>query len=127
MYIIFVLYCLAHNARANFSLTLLHTNDVHARVEEFDQNGNTCTSKQCFGGVARRAYVINELRKVEKNLLLLDAGDQFQGTLWFSVYKGLAIAKFMNYIKYDVMVGTIILHKKSYSKVVYTKSVQRRT
>ena len=123
MYILFALYCLVHNARANFSLTLLHTNDVHARVEEFDQNGNTCTNKQCFGGVARRTYVINELRKVEKNLLLLDAGDQFQGTLWFSVYKGLAIAKFMNYMKYDVMVGTMILHRNNHSEGLYKKAV----
>ena len=123
MYILFALYCLIHTARGNFSLTLLHTNDVHARVEEFDQNGNICTNKLCFGGVARRAYVINELRKTEKNLLLLDAGDQFQGTLWFSVYKGLAIAKFMNYMKYDVMVSTMILHRKSHSEVLYKKAV----
>ena len=99
--------CLLHGVTTNFELNLLHTNDVHSRIEEFDKNGNTCIDEVCFGGVARMAQLIKDLRKDEKNVLLLDGGDQFQGTLWFSIYKGQAIARFMNYIKYDAMVGAM--------------------
>lgn len=49
---------------------------------------------------------INEIRGMDPNhTLLLDAGDQFQGTLWFNIYNGQEAARFMNEMKYDAMVG----------------------
>jgi len=75
----------------DFDLTLLHTNDVHAHVEEFSEHIGTCTANKkgvCFGGVARRYSAIEHIRQVEKNVLLLDAGDQYTGTLWCDHYKG---------------------------------------
>ena len=94
---------------ANFELTVLHTNDVHAHIEQFNVYGGTCTPEdatknQCYGGVARRQTVIEDLRKTIPNTILIDGGDQFAGTLWFTVYKGKAALRFMNYIKYDAMV-----------------------
>ncbi len=93
-----------------FDLTILHTNDVHARIQETNVYGGRCTAqssaaKQCYGGVARRQTVIKEIRKKHKNVLLLDAGDQFQGTVWFNVYEGMASAFFMNMLRYNVMVS----------------------
>ena len=93
-----------------FELTLLHTNDVHARIEEADVYGGTCSSEdskagKCYGGVARRKTVIDEIRRNQSNVLLLDGGDQFQGTLWFNVYKGKEARIFMNLLKYDAMVS----------------------
>ena len=78
---------------AEFQLTILHTNDVHGRVWEFDANDQTCSSTQsqensCFGGVARRATKINEIRSQKHNVLLLDGGDQFLGTLFYTKYRG---------------------------------------
>ena len=95
-----------------FNLTILHTNDFHARFEETDENGGICTDeiresrKGCFCGVARRATVIDEVRanREHANVLLLDAGDAFQGTDWFYVYRGNATAHFMNLLGYDAMV-----------------------
>ncbi|KAH9525067.1 5'-nucleotidase [Bulinus truncatus] len=89
-------------------MTILHTNDVHARIEETDKNSAPCSKDlsaagQCYGGVARIRTMVNNRRSKTSNLLLLDAGDQFQGTIWFYKFGGLASARFMNLIKYDAM------------------------
>eukprot|EP00112_Aurelia_sp_Birch-Aquarium-sp1_P006842 Seg1748.4 transcript_id=Seg1748.4/GoldUCD/mRNA.D3Y31 product=5'-nucleotidase protein_id=Seg1748.4/GoldUCD/D3Y31 len=94
--------------RGNFHLTVLHTNDVHARIEQTNKYGGRCTprdlaAKKCFGGVARRQTVIKKYRRTDPHVLLLDAGDQLQGTVWFTVYKGKASAFFMNQLRYDAM------------------------
>ena len=61
----------------------------------------------CVGGVARRQTLIQQIRQEhpDNNTVLLDAGDQFQGTLWFQVYKGAEASYFMNKLGYDVMVS----------------------
>ncbi|XP_075454007.1 5'-nucleotidase isoform X2 [Ascaphus truei] len=89
---------------ASFQLTLLHTNDVHARVEQTSKDSGKCGNPQdCYAGVARRYTKIQEIRKSHENVLLLDAGDQFQGTIWFNYFKGREAAYFMNYLHYDAM------------------------
>ncbi|XP_033112625.1 snake venom 5'-nucleotidase-like [Anneissia japonica] len=94
-------------AGSAFNLTILHTNDVHARLEQHDKHGGICDEaealkNECFGGVARRMTKIREIREVA-DVLLLDAGDQFQGTLWFLYYWGMAAAYFMTSLGYDAM------------------------
>uniref|UniRef100_A0A3B5Q3N2 5'-nucleotidase n=1 Tax=Xiphophorus maculatus TaxID=8083 RepID=A0A3B5Q3N2_XIPMA len=90
---------------ADWTLVLLHTNDVHARVEETSVHSIKCgREEKCYGGVARRATEIRRIRSEEPNVLLLDAGDQFQGTVWFTLYKGAEAAHFMNRLGYDAMV-----------------------
>ncbi|KAA0708986.1 5'-nucleotidase [Triplophysa tibetana] len=99
-----VLWMRCQMCRCEFELTLLHTNDVHARVEETNKDSGKCSgSSPCFAGVARRHTKIKEIRRAEKNVLLLDAGDQFQGTVWFNYYKGAEAAHFMNKLGYDAM------------------------
>ncbi|XP_076872477.1 5'-nucleotidase [Brachyhypopomus gauderio] len=92
-----------HVCAAEWELALMHTNDVHARLEETNKDSGRCTRGGCFAGVARRATKIKEIRGREKNVLLLDAGDQFQGTVWFNLYKGAEAAHFMNRLGYDAM------------------------
>ena len=92
-----------------FKLTLLHTNDVHARVEQASSSGARCSNSstqenKCYGGIARRQTLVRQLKSENKNVLLLDGGDQFQGTTWFHVYDGDEAAHFMNRIQYDAMV-----------------------
>lgn len=89
-------------------ITLLHTNDIHARFEEFNKNGVDCSveevsSNRCYGGVARMKTVIDAYRSNTTDVLLFDAGDQFQGTLFFNVYGGNISTFTMNKLKYDVM------------------------
>ncbi|KAJ7989194.1 hypothetical protein DPEC_G00316980 [Dallia pectoralis] len=87
-----------------FEITLLHTNDVHARIEETGEDSGKCeTHSACYAGVARRFTKITEIRRQERNVLLLDAGDQFQGTVWFNYYRGEEAAHFMNMLGYDAM------------------------
>jgi 5'-nucleotidase/UDP-sugar diphosphatase len=91
-----------------YTLTVLHTNDVHARILQFGDTGGACGEEDaaqgnCFGGVARRATKINEIRAEGGNLILVDAGDQFQGTLFYNKYKGEEAQTFMNELGYDAM------------------------
>ncbi|XP_064412304.1 5'-nucleotidase [Latimeria chalumnae] len=89
---------------AAFELRLLHTNDVHARVEQISRDSGKCNpAADCYGGVARRFTKIQQIRQLEKHVLLLDGGDQYQGTIWFNVYKGLEAVHFMNLLRYDAM------------------------
>ncbi|XP_038824168.1 5'-nucleotidase-like [Salvelinus namaycush] len=101
--ILFYLCICSHVCTEEWELTLLHTNDVHARVEETSKDSGKCTKPPCFAGVARRFTKIKEIRNRERNVMLLDAGDQFQGTVWFNVYKGAEAAHFMNKLGYDAM------------------------
>ena len=84
-------------AQKPLTLTILHTNDLHAHVEPTAIKGAT------FGGYARHATLIKEIRKKEKNVILLNAGDVFQGTLYFNTFEGLADLNAMNALKYDAM------------------------
>lgn len=109
-----------------WDLVLLHTNDVHARVEETNTHYGKCGGGGCFAGVARRATMIQRIRSSEDNVLLLDAGDQFQGTVWFSQYKGAEAAHFMNKLRYDAMVRPHTRSSRVNEKVTW-KWKQSRT
>lgn len=79
-------------------LTILHTNDTHSRIDPFSMDG---TRNQGLGGVAARSQLINQIRKEEDQVLLLDAGDIFQGTPYFNLYKGEPEIKAMSEMQYD--------------------------
>jgi 5'-nucleotidase len=79
-------------------LTILHTNDVHSRLEPFPMDGGR---NQGLGGVAARAALIQKIRSEETPVLLLDAGDIFQGTPFFNLYKGEPEMKAMAAMGYD--------------------------
>ncbi len=79
-------------------LTILHTNDTHSRLEPFPMDGGR---NQGLGGVAARAALINKIRQEEEHVLLLDAGDIFQGTPYFNIYKGEPEIKAMTAMNYD--------------------------
>jgi 5'-nucleotidase len=79
-------------------ITILHTNDVHSRLDPFPMDGSR---NQGLGGVAARAALINEIRNEGGQVLLLDAGDIFQGTPYFNIYKGEPEMKAMSMMGYD--------------------------
>ncbi|KAJ8784539.1 hypothetical protein J1605_008191 [Eschrichtius robustus] len=91
-------------AAGGWELTILHTNDVHSRLEQTSEDSSKCVNaSRCVGGVARLATKVRQIRRAEPHVLLLDAGDQYQGTIWFTVYKGVEVAHFMNALGYDAM------------------------
>lgn len=80
-------------------LTILHTNDVHSYVDPFPANH---PKNPNMGGAARRAAIIESIRKENPNVLLLDAGDIFQGTPYFNYFGGELEFKLMSMMKYDI-------------------------
>ena len=97
-------------AQADYTLHILHTNDLHSRIEEINKYDSTCSEKdaaeaKCFGGIARVAAKVAALRTelAGQNVIVLDAGDQFQGSLFYTTYKGEDTAEFMTMIGYDAM------------------------
>ncbi len=89
---------LAFCDRDIIKLTILHTNDVHSRIEPFPMDGGRY---QGMGGAAKRAGLINQIRKEEANLLLLDSGDIIQGTPYFNYFGGELEFKLMSKMRYD--------------------------
>jgi len=79
-------------------ITILYTNDVHSRVEAFPANDNKYPG---MGGFARRAAIIKKIRAEEKNVLLFDAGDIFQGTPYFNKFYGEVELRLMSEIGYN--------------------------
>ena len=99
---------MAGSAAADYSLTILHTNDFHARFEPISKYDSGCSAEdnaegKCFGGSARLITAINEAKARTNNHILVDGGDQFQGTLFYTYYKGKLAAEMMNLMGYDGM------------------------
>ena len=95
-------------ASAEYSLTILHTNDFHSRFEPISKYDSTCGEEdnaagECFGGSARLVTALEEAKGRLDNYLLVDGGDQFQGTLFYTYYKGKLAAEMMNKMGYDAM------------------------
>lgn len=99
-------------AFADFSLTILHINDFHSRFELITGSDSTCnaegeTKGECFGGIARLKTAIDAERAAAKtagdNSVLFSAGDEFQGSLFYTQYKSEIVANFMNDMGFDVV------------------------
>ncbi|WP_421905352.1 bifunctional metallophosphatase/5'-nucleotidase [Mameliella sp.] len=101
---------MAGSAAADYTLHIVHINDLHSRIEPINKYDSTCGAEdnaegKCFGGYARVATKIAELREQldGENLLVLDAGDQYQGSLMYTTYKGDVEIEMMNKIGFDAM------------------------
>ncbi len=96
---------LAAFAQGQKELCILHTNDVHSRLDPFPMDGG---KYQGLGGIKARERLIRNKRQEKSNVLLFDAGDMFQGTPYFNLFKGEAEIKMMNLLGYNA--GTIGNH-----------------
>lgn len=85
-------------AAQSISLTILHTNDQHSRIDPFPDDGRKYGG---MGGMARRATLVEQIRKQEPNVLLLDSGDIWQGTPYFNFFGGELEYKLMSDMRYD--------------------------
>lgn len=99
-------------ALADYELNILHINDFHSRIRSINKFDSTCSAEEegkneCFGGAARLLTAINQTRDAlkaqGKNVLLLNAGDNFQGSLFYTTYKGTVEAEVLNAMKFDAM------------------------
>jgi 5''-nucleotidase/2'',3''-cyclic phosphodiesterase and related esterases len=97
-------------AYAEFTLNILHINDFHSRFDPITATDSNCDAEtdaagECFGGIARLKTIIDDTRaKYEgSNSLLLSAGDNFQGSLYYTTYKSKVVSDFFNQMGFDVV------------------------
>ncbi|KAB5513578.1 Metallo-dependent phosphatase-like protein [Coniochaeta sp. 2T2.1] len=90
----------------NYNMSIIHVNDVHSHFVEFTSSGTDCTDKAkgCRGGVARISAMATKLREQHPDSLFLNAGDESQGTLFYTYYGAEKIAETLNYMKVDCFV-----------------------
>jgi 5'-nucleotidase len=98
-----------------FKLLIVHTNDMHSRFDQTSKSSGVCSEQeaaknQCFGGFARVSEAVMMARargKTEKTQsLFLIAGDIYQGTLLYTIYKWKIVAKLTNMLRPDAMVSS---------------------
>jgi 5'-nucleotidase/UDP-sugar diphosphatase len=98
--------------QAEFTLNILHINDFHSRFESITGTDSNCNAEneaanECFGGIARLKTAITEKRDALKgagdNVVLLSAGDNFQGSLYYTYYKSQIVADFLNELAFDAV------------------------
>ena len=101
---------LAGAAQAEYTLHVLHINDVHNRIQPINRFDSTCNAEddaagECFGGWARLQTAIDAKRAelAGENVLFLDAGDHLQGSLMFTTYNGDATAEMIRSLSPDVL------------------------
>lgn len=82
------------------SVTILYTNDTHSHLDPLPSNARDFAG---LGGIAKRSSLVNKIRAESRNVILLDAGDVFQGTPWFEVYGGKVSFQLMSEMGYDAM------------------------
>lgn len=89
-----------------FELSIIHINDFHARFEQTSINSEIClegTEDTCVGGIARIYTAVKHLVDTRPNAVFLNAGDNFQGTLWYNKFKWNVTAYFMNKLPHDAL------------------------
>ncbi|KAK4243714.1 Metallo-dependent phosphatase-like protein [Corynascus novoguineensis] len=89
----------------NYNISFYHINDVHAHLDQFSSSGTDCTRPEagCYGGYSRVKTVLKQTRPSHPDSLLLNIGDEFQGTMFFTFYGGEKIAETLNQIGFDAM------------------------
>ncbi|MBL4627046.1 MAG: 5'-nucleotidase C-terminal domain-containing protein [Roseicyclus sp.] len=95
-------------AAAETNITLLHFNDFHSRIAPINRFDSTCSAEddaagECFGGIARIATAIEQIRGEEENVVTVVGGDLFQGSMMYTTFKGDVEIDMMNRIGLDVL------------------------
>lgn len=98
--LVLIFLCTATYAQKKLKLVILHTNDTHSQIEP---TGVSTLKTADMGGYARRMGMITKIRSEEKNVLLLDAGDFWQGTPYFNFFNGRLEIDAFNRMKYDAV------------------------
>ncbi|XP_058056197.1 apyrase-like [Anopheles bellator] len=99
-----------HKARTSdlFPLTVIHVNDLHARYEETNSVSTRCKpdeGERCIGGYGRVVARIKSLQQqyADRNPIYLNAGDSFQGTIWYTLLRWNVTSHFLNLLPADAM------------------------
>jgi 2',3'-cyclic-nucleotide 2'-phosphodiesterase (5'-nucleotidase family) len=105
-----------------FPLSIIHLNDIHARFDETNIYSNTCKKGDvCIGGYARVVTKVKELLERRPNPIYLNAGDNFQGTLWYNIHRWNVTSEMLNLLPADAMVKIQDEHLKISFKKYFFK------
>jgi 5'-nucleotidase len=108
-----------------FKLSIIHFNDFHSRFEEIDENSSPCKGNNCVGGIARMTSVIKKLKDKRENSIVLNAGDNFEGTFWYYLFKSNVTSEFLNLIPVDAsVIGNHDFANKLNGLVPFVKSLK---
>ncbi|XP_022196409.2 protein 5NUC [Nilaparvata lugens] len=103
----FLTACFVESVSGDLKLLILHNNDMHSHIEEVSQTSGRCKEPgKCFGGFARVSATVSEIRRSmagKRHVLFMNAGDTFQGTPYYSIFKWKIIAQFIDSMGLDVM------------------------
>ncbi|KYQ55710.1 5'-nucleotidase, partial [Trachymyrmex zeteki] len=110
-----------------FELSIIHLNDFHARFEQTSPYSGVCREdhkEDCIGGIARVYTAVNQLMKERPNAIFLNAGDHFQGTLYYNIHRWNITALFMNMLPHDAMtIGNHEFDNKIEGVVPFLKNI----
>ncbi|KAK0095135.1 hypothetical protein PV326_009160 [Microctonus aethiopoides] len=103
-------FCFGHPLTFNdgWRLRIVHTNDMHARFEQTSALSTKChpqdaAAGKCYGGFARIASLVRKSRNSTVPIIFLNAGDTYQGSIWYSVHKWKIVARFLNLLNPDAI------------------------
>jgi len=96
------------SASAEFNLHLLHVNDIHSRFEQTNKRSGTCkpddaAEEKCFGGVARLKKKVDDLKAQYDNVIFVNAGDFYQGTVFYTTFKWKVVSEFAQMLNFTAM------------------------
>lgn len=95
---------------SELKLQVLHTNDMHARFQETDAHSGPCVRPPCYGGFARLKTAVDRFREDGSrqgwSTIFLNAGDTYQGTIFFTLFKDKIVSELLNMMSIDVMVSS---------------------
>ena len=99
---------LGHKAECQLHLTIGHMNDIHAHFEENNEYPGRCNELQaaegnCYGGTSRLFNAVQELNSTKENFMLLNAGDYYAGTIWYTIFHYEPMIEFSNMLNYTAM------------------------
>ncbi|XP_065222021.1 protein 5NUC-like [Planococcus citri] len=98
--------------KGHYKLQILHNNDLHARFDEMDENTGPCPEEyvkenKCYGGFARMKWAADQAREQAKSQgipsIFVNAGDNFQGTPYYTVFKWKIVRELIDKLEMDVM------------------------
>ena len=103
--ILMTLFVLSGQAQKQKQLVVLHTGDMHSTILPISSQLPD-TMKAGRAGMIRRIEMLRQEREKHPDLLLFDSGDFFQGSAYFTMFKGEVEVGLMNRMGYDaVMIG----------------------
>ena len=102
---VFLVQCLS--VVLGYEMTLLHVNDIHVKMEETNKYSSSCKQSdkeagRCYGGVARLSKAVKDIKRNTSNVLWLNAGDFYQGTIWYTQFKWRVVSQFNNLQDFDL-------------------------